>query len=202
MKWLWLLLLCVAALTWTPDRQLVDAEEFQKAPDTCSHAHAVLGWSKFKKGKDESDGAFERRKKRPWYKMGLIVGRLNWASICDEKQKPKLEVVSSYEPGKVQQAAFNQYAVKDNDGAYAYVVHCGHGGTCNMLASRFHTLYKGIGKPRVYCGENALPKMLESPSSPTLELPDCDDLNEGDDDDDYDFDDDDDDDDDDLEDQF
>jgi hypothetical protein len=202
MKRLWPLLLCIAALTLTPDTRLVEAEEFKKAPEGCSNAHAVLGWSQFKQGKEESDDAFERRKKRPWYKLGLVVGRLNWANICDKEKAPLLEVVSSHEPGKIQQASFKQYSVKGHDGAYAYVAHCGHGGTCNMVASRLHALYKGIGKPRVYCGENAIPNMLESPTSPTLELPSCEDLSEGDDDD-LDFGDDDDDDDDDkLEDQF
>ncbi len=202
MKRLWPLLLCIAALTLTPEARLVEAEEFKKAPDGCSNAHAVLGWSQFKQGKEESDDAFARRKKRPWYKMGLVVGRLNWASICDKDQAPQLDVVSSYEPGKIQQASFKQYSVKGQDGAYAYVAHCGHGGTCNMIAARLHSLYKGIGKPRVYCGENALPNMLESPTAPTLELPTCEDLSENDDDDLEFGDDDDDDDDDKLEDQF
>ena len=79
-------------------------------------------------------------------------------------------------------------------GVRVVVAHCGHGGTCNMVAARLFRIYKGIGKPTVYCGETAIPRMLESPSAPEIPLPTEEELNEADDDDDLDFDDDDDDD--------
>ena len=78
------------------------------------------------------------------------------------------------------------------------LAHCGHGGTCNMVAARVHRLYKGMGKPRVYCGP--MPSVLTGGRKPSIPLPSEEELNEtdGDGDDDFDFDDDDDDDDDDA----
>ena len=205
MKKLLLPLIVLVALLATADTHL-EAAEFKKAADECSHAHAILGWSDFRQGKEESDEDFADRVKRPWVKMGWIVGRLNWhcptAQICKsrEKGKEKLKMVDSYEPGIVGQAEFKEYRVKGHDNGKAYVAHCGHGGTCNMLAARLHNNYKGIGKPRVYCGENAIPKMLHSPIKPNIPIPTDEELlEESMDDDDFDFDDDDDDD---LEDDF
>jgi hypothetical protein len=171
------LCLCSLVLVAPPAASPVDAADPQRAPDGCRSAHAILGWSSFAQGKDESDADFETRKNMPWTKMSWVVGRLNWQSICRDA-KPQLEVVGQHEPGKIQQASFQQYSVKGKEGALAYVAHCGHGGTCNMLAERFHRLYKGIGSPLVICGDNAVPPVLESPSAPSLKTPTCEELNE------------------------
>lgn len=182
----WLLSVLVSLLV-VPDQGRVEAAEIEKAPDGCIHAHAILGWSDFKKGPDESDGDFEERKKRPWVKMGWIVGRLNWGR---EKGKERLRMDGEYEPGVIQSASFRQYRVEGHDNALAYVVSCGYGGTCNMLAARLHDNYKGIGVPRVYCGRDALPKMLSNPTTPNIPIPTDEELAEtGDEDDDDDLDD-------------
>ena len=183
-------LLVLLSLVVTPREASLEAQEFKQAPDSCRHAHAILGWSDFKKGPDESDEDFEERKKRPWFKVGWVVGRLNWGRSEGNEQ---LRMVSKYEAGKVGQVEFKEYKVKGHDNGKAYVAHCGHGGTCNMVAARLFRIYKGIGKPTVYCGETAIPRMLESPSAPEIPLPTEEELNEADDDD-LDFDDDDDDD--------
>src|SRR5690606_20152025 len=74
-----------------------------------------------------------------------------------------------YTPGEVGSVTFKEYKVKGHENGKAYVAHCGHGGTCNMLAARLYHLYKGIGKPRVYCGKDALPKVVHEPSDPELQ---------------------------------
>jgi hypothetical protein len=194
MKKLLVPLIVLFSMVIAPKRAALEAAEFQKAPDACKNAHAILGWSDFNPGPDETDDEFAERKKQPWVKVGWVVGRLNWGRTPGNFL---LEMVSKYEPGKYGQAEFKEYAVKGHDNGKAYVAHCGHGGTCNMIASRVHNLYKGIGRPTVYCGETALPKMLTAGSAPEIPLPTEEELNEADDDDDFDFDDDDDDDDDD-----
>ena len=149
-----------------------------------------MGWSDFRKIAEETEDDFERRRTMPWTKVGWVVGRLNWGRAAG---KEMLKVVDSYEPGIVSQAEFKEYSVKGHDNGKAYVAHCGHGGTCNMLAARVANIYKGIGKPTVYCGDHALPKMLVSPVKPTISYPSEEDLNETDaDDDDFDMGDDDD----------
>ncbi|MEM9696833.1 MAG: hypothetical protein AAGA56_30130 [Myxococcota bacterium] len=168
------------------------AAEIKKAPDNCKNAHAILGWSDFKKIKgkhgkdekgnwvDETDEEFQERTQKPWVKVGWIVGRLNWGR---SKGNELLQMVDRYQEGKVQQAEFKEYKVKGNDNAKAYVAHCGHGGTCNMIAARFLNLYKGIGVPRVYCvARNNLPKVLASASKPTIPLPSDEELAEPEDD--------------------
>lgn len=185
---LWLCILLSLSIVDTP----LQAQEFERASDACNHAHAILGWSDFSKAPDETDEAFEERIKRPWTKMGWIVGRLNWGR---QQGSEALAMVDSYEAGKVGQAEFKEYGVKGHPNGKAYVAHCGHGGTCNMLAARLFRNYKGIGKPRVYCGQNALPKVLESPSRPSIPIPTDEELAQAEeDDDDFDFGDDDDDD--------
>jgi hypothetical protein len=167
---------------------VAEAEEIQKAPDSCSHAHAILGWASF----EEDD---ERRKK-PWIKIGWIIGRLNWGK---EKGKEVFKMLDDYEPGQVMSASFREYRVKGSEKGIAYVAHCGHGGTCNMLAERLFRLTKVAGTPRVYCGKTAIPKMLHNGSIPSIPIPSDEELNEdsGDvDDEEFDEDDDDDDDDD------
>ncbi len=171
----WLTALVCALVT----SSVVDAAPaIEKAPDNCSHAMAIFGWSDFKKGKDEKDEEFEARVKRPWKKMGWVVGRLNWG------RKPGHEAVvmaDEYEPGSYNSVAFKEYHVGDNDNAKAYVAHCGYGGTCNQLAQRLFRIYKGIGVPKVYCTRE-VPKMLHDSVRPDIPLPTDEELAETDDD--------------------
>lgn len=205
MKKLLLLVLLVFGLVGGQDVVVAqEAKGVKKAPDNCRNAHAILGWSDFKKIKgkhgkdkdgnwiDETDEEFQERIKKPWVKVGWIVGRLNWGRAAGEEQ---LKMVDSYEPGVYGQAEFKEYRVKGHDNAKAYVAHCGHGGTCNMIAERFYNLYKGIGVPQVICGANAMPPVAVNPGKPDIPLPTEEELNEADADDDYSFGDDDDDDD-------
>jgi hypothetical protein len=187
-------LLMLVAFLATADTPL-SAAEFKTAPDSCKNAHAILGWSDFKKIPEETDEEFADREARPWYTVGWVVGRLNWGR---GEGKELIKMVDSYEPGVVGQVEFKEYSVKGHDGAKGYVAHCGHGGTCNMVAARVHRLYKGMGKPRVYCGP--MPSVLTGGRKPSIPIPSEEELNEtdGDGDDDFDFDDDDDDDDDDA----
>jgi len=183
--------------------------EIKKADPSCTHAHAILGWSDFKKvkdkygpGEDETDEEFQERVRKPWVKIGWIVGRLNWGR---EKGKEYLLMVDKYDydpedENQIKKVEFKEYKVKGHsDNAKAYVAHC-YGGMCNMLADRFYRLYKGIGTPRVYCGKNAIPNVIHSPSKPSIPIPTDEELAETEDDDwgdedDWDFGDDDDDDD-------
>ena len=201
-----LLLLAVVIFGLFGGQDVVVAQEkgVKKAPDHCKNAHAILGWSDFKKIKgkhgkdkdgnwiDETDEEFQERIQKPWVKVGWIVGRLNWGRAAGNEQ---LKMVDSYEAGVYGQAEFKEYRVKGHDNAKAYVAHCGHGGTCNMIAERFYNLYKGIGVPQVICGENAMPPVAVNPAKPTIPLPTEEELAEAEDDD-YSFGDDDDDDDD------
>jgi hypothetical protein len=52
----------------------------------------------------------------------------------------------------------------------AYVAHCGHGGTCNDIATRYFRWYKRNGIPAVFCGP--LPGILEHPTTPSIPKPD------------------------------
>jgi len=49
-------------------------------------------------------------------------------------------------------------------------MHCGHGGTCNDIATRYFRWYKRHGVPAVYCGP--LPAILEHPTTPSIPKPD------------------------------
>jgi len=175
MKKLLIPLLVLLSLAIAPKRAALEAAEFKKAPDSCKHAHAILGWSDFRQGKEESADDFEERKNMPWKKVGWVVGRLNWGRSPGNLM---IEMVNSYEPGKVGSVEFKEYAVKGHDNGKAYVAHCGHGGTCNMVAERLLRIYKGIGKPTVYCGENAVPKMLTAGATPNIPMPTEEELNE------------------------
>lgn len=114
--------------------------------DHCSNAYAILGWS-------------EQADSKVWEKMG-------WAMHTH----PHLEITSDLQKGVVQKATFRQYGVRGYDGAVAYVMHCGHGGTCNDIATRYFRWYKRHGIPAVYCGP--LPGILENPTTPSIPKPD------------------------------
>ncbi|MEM1031692.1 MAG: hypothetical protein AAGN82_15180 [Myxococcota bacterium] len=179
----------------------------KKTDASCTHAHAILGWSDFKrvkdkygKGEDETDEEYQARITKPWRKVGWIVGRLNWGR---EKGQEYLLMVDDYnydpdDPNRIKKVEFKEYGVKGHSAnAKAYVAHC-YGGMCNMIAERFYRLYKGIGVPQVVCGKSALPSVIHNGRKPVIELPSDDDLAEAEDDDwDDDWDDGDDDDDDD-----
>ncbi len=219
MKKLVLALLCVLSLALVPESRSIEAaESFKKAPDSCTHAHAILGWSDFKQGVEEDEEEYHERIEKPWLKLSHVVGRLNMEyfkhpdeddNSCKWKEPRMIRYTGPYKPGEVGSVTFKEYKVKGHENAKAYVAHCGHGGTCNMLAERLYRIYKGIGKPRVYCGKNAIPSVIHQPSDPELqdeedelffedlcEADPEDDFDDDDDDDDFDDDDDDDDDDD------
>lgn len=101
---------------------------------------------------------WELSKKLPWLKMGWILGR-----------RRRLTQVDAIQPGDAKQVSFRQYKVKGQEGANAYVAHCGFGGTCNSIAKTFHFLYEGIGVPQVECGP--LPAILEAPFVPEIPIP-------------------------------
>jgi hypothetical protein len=127
----------------------VAGDKFKKAPETCKNAYAVLGWSKFQT-KEQHETA--------WRKVGWILGRRKF-----------LKQVDTPEAGVVHQVSFRQYDVKGVKGGHGYVAHCGHGGTCNIVADALFRLYKGIGTPRVYCGK--LPSVLINPTKPEIPIP-------------------------------
>jgi hypothetical protein len=115
-----------------------------EAPETCSNAHALLV-------------ASESGKHRfVWREIGRVAtsSRDNW------------EVVDDYQPGVMRKISFRQYQVNGNANKTAYVVHCGHGGTCNKLAQAFFKVHSDWYSPTVFCGE--VPSMLHSPSQPDL----------------------------------
>jgi hypothetical protein len=120
---------------------LLQAAQFEvkEGPETCSNAHLVLVASK--SGKHDYI----------WGEIGKVVRSGNGKWI----------VVDDYEPGVVQKVSFRQYEVKGQDGAHAYVAHCGHGGTCNSLAHAFFEEHDDWYSPEVFCG--LVPSVLENP---------------------------------------
>lgn len=112
----------------------------------CSNAYAILGWS-------------EAPDDKVWDKIG-------WAMYTH----PYLEITGDVERGVAQKASFEQYGVRGHDSAVAYVMRCGHGGTCNDIAVRYFRWYKRHGIPAVFCGP--LPAILENPTKPSIPKPD------------------------------
>jgi len=147
-KFVWVLLVAASILV-IPRERVLQAAEVKTAPETCKNAHAVLGWSKF---------TTKEQHEKPWAKVGWVLGR-----------RPFLKLVETPKEGVVHQVSFHQYKVKGVKGGHGYVAHCGHGGTCNIVASAFFRLYKGVGTPRVYCGK--LPSMLIEPTKPEIRIP-------------------------------
>ncbi len=113
-----------------------------EADPTCRNAHALLVASR-------SD------------KHSYIWREISKVAHSD---RDKWKVVDDYQPGVVKRLSLRQYQVSGNAGASAYVVHCGHGGTCNSLAQAYFKEHPDWYSPEVFCG--ALPAMLESPSQP------------------------------------
>jgi len=112
----------------------------------CANAYAILGWS-------------EAADDKVWEKMG-------WAMYTH----PYLEITGDVQRGVAQKATFRQYGVRGYDSAVAYVMRCGHGGTCNDIATRYFRWNKRHGIPAVFCGP--LPGILENPTTPSIPKPD------------------------------
>jgi hypothetical protein len=121
----------LAGLFFTTLAVLANAEhKVKEANPTCANAHAVLVASK----STEHDYI--------WGEIGKVV----------RAGKGKYIVVDDYEPGVVQKVSFRQWELKYNEGGYAYVAHCGHGGTCNDLAKEFLAKHPDWYSPEVFCG--------------------------------------------------
>ncbi len=112
----------------------------KEAADTCANAHAVLVASR--SGKHDYI----------WREIRSVVREGNG----------KWLVVDDYEPMVVQKISLRQYELKYHGDAAAYVVHCGHGGTCNSLAQAFFKKHDDWYSPEVFCG--AIPEALINPS--------------------------------------
>jgi hypothetical protein len=159
MKTPWALLLAIPVLVLSA-REAVARPQVKTTNPSCKSAFAILGWSMFDKRaaeakeKEEKD-YWEEKKKQPWKKIGWILGRRKY--------------LKQVEPGVVYTVSFKQYKVKGQDGASAYVAHCGFGGTCNEIASVFYRGYKGIGVPKVECA--ALPSVLVDGVKPEIPIP-------------------------------
>lgn len=113
-----------------------------EADATCRNAHAVLVASR--SGKHNYI----------WREINKVA----------RSNRDKWQVVSEYEPGVVKRLSLRQYEVRGKAGASAYVVHCGHGGTCNTLAQAFFKEHPDWYSPEVFCGP--VPSLLQSPSQP------------------------------------
>ena len=70
-------------------------------------------------------------------------------------------MVDDYEPMVAQKVSLRQYSVR---GGSAYVVHCGHGGTCNTLTEAFFKKRSDWYSPEVFCGE--VPRWLSDGRAP------------------------------------
>lgn len=131
----------LAWMTVSSVAMLLHAADFKvkEGAETCSNAHLVLVASK--------SGQHDYI----WGEIGKVVrsGNGKWV------------VVDDYEPGVVQRVSFRQYDVAGQEGASAYVAHCGHGGTCNSLAHAFFAKHSNWYSPEVFCG--AVPSVLENP---------------------------------------
>ena len=134
--------LLAAALTTTIISLIAHAFEVREGPDTCANAHAVVVAS--------SSGKHDFI----WGEIRNVIREGNGKWI----------VVDDYEPGVVQRVSLRQYDLKNHPGASAYVVHCGHGGTCNALVRAFFAKHGDWYSPEVFCG--VVPGSLESPRQP------------------------------------
>jgi hypothetical protein len=115
------------------------AFQVKEAPENCRNAHAILVASK--------SGQHD-----------FIWGRIAKVARSD---KYAYEVVEDYEPGVSRRVSFRQYDTKYVAGGAAYVVHCGHGATCNQLAKAFLADNPDWYGPEVYCGP--VPHTIENP---------------------------------------
>ncbi len=115
--------------------------DIKEAPAHCSNAHAVL------KASTANDSA------------------ATWAEIkaLAESEPKEWEVVDTYPPGVVGKMSFREY-----DNTYirgkAYVVSCGHGGTCNAFARAYLRKRARGFTPQVHCGR--LPEGFKNEQRP------------------------------------
>jgi hypothetical protein len=114
----------------------------KEANETCRNAHAVVVVSTT--GKHDV----------MWDAIDRVM----------HKGKGKWELVDDYEPGVVRRVSQRQYDTKHVEGATAYVVHCGHGGTCNSFVRAFFRAHNDWGSPEVFCG--LVPDALQNPVKP------------------------------------
>jgi hypothetical protein len=114
-----------------------------EAPEACSNAHALLLASL------STDKA-------------AIWGSIRHAATGD---KDKWQIVDDYEPGVAVKLSLREYDTKNHEGGTAYVVHCGHGGTCNSLAKVWFDKHPTSYSTKVYCGP--LPGSIDNPRPPS-----------------------------------
>ncbi len=118
------------------------ARQVKPAADSCSNAHALLVASQ--------SGQHDHI----WGEIRKII----------QKGNGKWQLVDDYEPGVTTKVSLRQYDLKYHEGASAYVMHCGHGGTCNDFANTFLQAYPDWYSPEVFCG--AVPEALQNPQKP------------------------------------
>jgi hypothetical protein len=111
----------------------------KEAPDACRNAHALLVASST--GKHTAI----------WNVVEKIVGA----------DREHYEIVDDYEPGVAKKLSLRQYDIANAEGATAYVVDCGYGGTCNSLARSFVEKQPAWYPSEVFCG--AVPDFLSNP---------------------------------------
>jgi hypothetical protein len=114
----------------------------KEGPESCSNAHAVVVASKSGKH-DFIWGEIKRT---------IAAGNGKW------------QLVDEYEPGVSQRVSLRQYDLKYVEGGSAYVVHCGHGGTCNSFVQAFFKSHPDWYSPEVFCG--IIPEALQNPQKP------------------------------------
>ncbi len=87
-----------------------------------------------------------------------------WEAIYSvTKTRPYWQIKQDHVPGESQSMSFRQYDAAFAQGVTAYVAHCGHGATCNELATQTLKQYPEIQNPVVFCGET--PHILTNPQS-------------------------------------
>lgn len=109
--------------------------------DDCRNAHALIATST---GGDHG---------RMWQAIKGTIDNMGYVTVKDEAPS-----------GEWGSASLREYDTTHVEDGTAYVVHCGHGGTCNAIAKRVAMTTPSVGAPVVYCG--IVPTVLNSPRSP------------------------------------
>ena len=118
--------------------------EVKEGPETCSNAHLVIAASASGKHDVIWSAVAKVAKTNPW----------------------KWRIQDDYEPGVAERVSLRQYDIAYRDGATAYVMHCGHGGTCNSFAQAFFAEHANWYSPEVFCGP--VPQALQNGVQPSL----------------------------------
>lgn len=118
------------------------AMQVKPGPESCANAHALLVASQ----SGQHDHIWNEIRKT------IQSGNGKW------------ELVDDYEPGVSHRVSLRQYDLKYHQGGSAYVMHCGHGGTCNEFANAFLKAHPDWYSPEVFCG--VVPEALENPQKP------------------------------------